>query len=152
MTAALVLLSATHVHAQVTATPLSKYGWTQTQVATAGDATALVYKEYVGAATSGNILNGETCVATPSVANSFDCTVAIPPKIVGAYSVTLTASNATSESGKSNVLTFTMQIVPANPANLHLVQLLGQTPVMLTSQRGLAPWHWKRRALLGIVR
>lgn len=150
LTVAAFALSPSSLFAQTVATPNSQYGWTQAQTATPAAALALTYKQYLDAGTTSTVLTGVTAIATPSVAQSSDCLAPIPPMTVGVHSVTISASNASLESAKSTSITFTMAIVPATPSNFRIVKLLGLHPIALVSQR--SAFHWRRHALIGVIR
>lgn len=95
-----------------TATPGSKFAWTQSADATT--AQAYTWKIYNDGATTGVALAPVTCVAgTPTT--TANCTVPIPPYTPGAHTMTITATNAAGESVKSDPLTFTMVAIPAKP-------------------------------------
>jgi len=105
------LLLGSAVQAQ-TATPGSKFLWTQgTDAATAQ---AYTWKVYNDGAAIGVMLTAVTCVAN-SPATTATCSVAIPAYTPGPHSVTVSATNAAGEGPKSDALAFTMVALPAKP-------------------------------------
>jgi hypothetical protein len=144
------LLIAATAHAQ-TANPTSKLLWEQGNTSTPADALALIYRDYLDAATTGAILTPTGCVVTSGQTTTSTCTAPFPPMTVGAHAISITASTSQSgsESTRSNVVTFTLVIVPATPTNLRIAKLFGLNALHLSSTRGLL--HWRRSPMVGFI-
>jgi len=106
-----LLLLAAAAQAQ-TATPGSKFIWTQST--DAATAQAYTWKVYTDGAAIGVTLTAVTCVAN-SPATTATCSVAIPAFTPGPHSITVSATNAAGEGPKSDALAFTMVALPAKP-------------------------------------
>lgn len=109
-----ILLTPRVASAQV-ATPLQHFGFTEVGQTVAQAAGAGVsYNLYDNSSTTPIPLTGLACVAATVPANS-DCTTSIPALTTGIHVVTVTqqvtVTAGPAESGKSNVLSFTMVLV-----------------------------------------
>jgi hypothetical protein len=98
-----------------TATPTNKFAIDQAapDLATANSYT---YRLYADGSPTGVVIP-MVCTGT---ASPFLCTASVGAFTPGAHTVTLTAANLAGESGKSNVVTFTMVVVPQPPANARI--------------------------------
>jgi hypothetical protein len=118
----LILLTSSSALAQA-ATNNSKLSWNQpldTLVTTAAQAQALIYKQYPDGITTGIVITGVTCTGTTTVT----CTAPLPAYTVGSHTITLTASqstDATTESLKSNVVSFTFKIIVSAPNSVTII-------------------------------
>ena len=118
----LILLTSSSALAQA-ATNNSKLSWNQpldTLVTNATQAQALIYKQYPDGITTGIVITGVTCTGTTTVT----CTVPLPAYTVGSHTITLTASqstDATTESLKSNVVSFTFKIIVSAPNSVTII-------------------------------
>lgn len=103
------------VHAQPVppaATAQSKFA-IDVNAADLATAQGYVYKQYADGALQGTVI-AFTCSGT---AAPFLCVAPVGAFTPGQHSVTLTASNAAGESGKSAAIIFTMTVVPQIPGN-----------------------------------
>jgi hypothetical protein len=79
-------------------------------------ANSYTYRLYADGSVTGTVIP-MVCTGT---ASPFLCTASVGAFTPGAHTVTLTAANLAGESGKSNVVTFTMVVVPQPPANARI--------------------------------
>jgi len=100
-----------------TATPASKFVVDQAAPSLAV-ASSYVFRLYLDTASGSQI--GMTCVGTVS---PYQCSATIPAMTQGTHSAAFTAADPaapTLESAKSNVVTFTLVIVPQAPSNARI--------------------------------
>lgn len=138
------------------ATPNSNAIWEQPNE-TQATAQALAHRFYLDAATVGGpVLTTKTCVTSVAPVTplpNVTCTAKLPAMTVGSHTIKITASLAAAgsvESDFSNVVSFTMQIVPSTPTNLRIGKALFGNPVILSGKRN--PWKFgKRPRFLGFL-
>ncbi len=100
-----------------TATPISKFAWSQAgpDLATVQ---AYTVRRFDDGGTTGVTLTTVTCSGTVS---PFQCEAPIPAYTQGAHTVFITSANVAGPSSGSNTLSFQMVLVPSTPTNFRLV-------------------------------
>jgi hypothetical protein len=98
--------------------PNDSFAWNQDATNLAA-AQGFVYKYYLDGAVTGSVWAGVTCTGT---AAPFTCQAKTPAFSQGQHSLTITAANATGESGHSTPFGFVYGNPPSIPNNIRIIK------------------------------
>ena len=147
LVALLLLLVSSAVSAQ-TATPNSKFNWSQLAQA-AAVANSATYPLYLdNATTSTQSLTGVGCGPNATTPANADCASAVPALTAGQHTAAITQMIAGAESGKSNSAAFQFVIV-VNPTALKIARLLSFAHGGVLTSRGRV---WARQQVRDLQR